>query len=940
LLVQGVATGSLLSAFILVTARRIEGDGVDLLPSGTVTFLFTDVVGSTRLWEEFPELMRSALARHDGIIREVVESRSGHVVKGTGDGMHAVFARAYDAISAAIAIQQAFRSEAFDAMGQLRVRVGVHTSEAELREGDYYGTGVNRAARLMSVAHGGQIVVSSVTAQLCDNRFELTDLGEHRLRDLSRAERVWQVDIDGERFPPLASLDNLPGNLPMQMTEFIGRTDDVVNVAKALDGHRVVTLTGVGGVGKTRLALQVAAEFADRFRHGTWFCDLAPAMTSDGVVGAIADALAVDTGTATRDEALCAALRQHQALLVVDNCEHVLDEAARVVERLARECAELSILATSREGLGAPGEQILTVRSLRVPEGDAPADDAAATESVRLFVDRARSVRTDLALDDSTVDAIAEICRRLDGIPLAIELAAARAQSLTASEINERLDQRFRLLTRGGRAARGRHDTLRTTIDWSYQLLEDAERAVLARSSVFSGGFSLQAAERVVSMDAFDPYEVVDLLDALVRRSMLVAETLDGSTRYRLLESIRQFGADRLEETGEVEATRAAHLVWCREFMAQCSQGLRGPDGRAWVPRLEYELDNWRTAIAFAVEKLDLDALTELLGSIPTLALYGTRTGNAFSVAGVDVLAAIGEPDHAVTGALLALACYDQYLRADHRRGVEIGLRGCEVSGRHPLPVPITWGFVFCAAYFGQDFDTALLAADMHIRIADDMADPYTRVEGLGIRAMTLVTIGRHDEAKVVAEETLTCAASLESPLMALETNFMVGFTYTALGVYEEFARSLLESAATLATEFENAFFAASAVGILAANASDAGPDAAVRLRTALELLRGLPQREVARDQFELVSSFLVQAARPRGAATLFGAASLHERNLTTRFLEDRTLIATAIGQDALDDHMRRGGELTVDEALAFAISELDAVIATDADTDTLKPEN
>ena len=549
--------------FVAADLPEWDTDPVVELPSGTVTFLFTDVEGSTRLWEEHPVAMQGALARHDEIVRSSVERRGGYVVKTTGDGFHAAFATASDAATAAIDAQLGLAAEPWSATGPLRVRMGLHTGTAEVRDGDYYGPALNRAARLMSAGHGGQIVVSGVTAGLCDGAFALVDLGEHRLRDLSRAERVWQIDLDGERFPPLRSLNNLPGNLPVQLTEFVGRAHEVAAVANALEAHRVVTLTGVGGVGKTRLALQAAAEFSDRFHHGTWFCDLAPIASPDGVVGAIADALGIDTGTAAPDDVLAAALRHHTSLLVVDNCEHVLEEAARIIEKVVRSCPEVSVLATSREGLGAPGEQILVVPSLGVPAADQPVAVMVDAESVRLFVDRARAVRAGLDLDDRTIGAIADICRRLDGIPLAIELAAARMQSMSAAEVDERLDQRFRLLTRGGRAALGRHHTLQTTVDWSYQLLEEGERTVLARSSVFAGGFTLAAAEHVVATDGVDPFEVLDVLGSLVRRSMLVADEIDGTTRYRLLETIRQFGADRLEEGGDAEAARgcAARLV-------------------------------------------------------------------------------------------------------------------------------------------------------------------------------------------------------------------------------------------------------------------------------------------------------------------------------------------------------------------------------------------
>jgi predicted ATPase/class 3 adenylate cyclase len=904
------------------------------LPAGTVTFLFTDIEGSTRLWEEHPEAMQGALARHDELLRRAVDAHGGTTVKATGDGIHAAFPTANDALGAAIDMQHDLAAESFGEPGPLRVRMGAHTCEAELRDGDYYGSGLNRAARLMSVAHGGQIVVSAVTAGLCDDAFTLVDLGEHRLRDLSRGEHVWQVDLDGERFPALRSLDNIPGNLPVQLTEFVGRADDVAQVAKALDAHRVVTLTGVGGVGKTRLALQVAAEFADRFHHGTWFCDLAPVASPDRVVHAIADALGIDAGAVDPDEVLASWLRHQRALLVIDNCEHLLDEAARVAEHLLRSCPDIVVLATSREGLGAPGEQIVAVRSLALPAADDGAGTVVETESVRLFVDRARSVRADLRLDDATVTAIGDICRRLDGIPLAIELAAARMQSMSAAEIDERLDQRFRLLTRGSRVALGRQHTLQTTVDWSYQLLDDAERTVLARASVFAGGFTLGAAERVVTTDDVDRFDVLDLLDSLVRRSMLVADERDGTTRYRLLETIRQFGAERLEETGDAEAARVAHLTWCREFMAEASAGLCGLDGRAWVGRLDRELDNWRAATATAIEIADLDALAELFGSIRPHALYGTRAGSAFAAAAVEALPAVttdAAADHPAMAALLALAGYEQYLRADYAGAVATAQRGQQIARAGELPMPsLPNGFVYAAAYFGIDFETALDAAEEHVRIGRVTDDRYTKIEGSGMRAMALATLGRHEEALDEVAGIADIARDGDEPLLALHASFMTGFTYVTAGGDAELGNSMLQRAAELATTLENPFFATAALGWVAQ--FDREGSSATRLRDALELLRALPHRDVARGQLMQVSRVLILLGRYESAAVLFGArsqgAGRHHQTFSGRIEETERALVDALGEQRADELQNEGLRLTVDEVLDLAIAELDAVIA------------
>ncbi len=472
------------------------------LPTGTVTFLFTDLEGSTRLWERHPEAMRTALARHDEILRDAVGQRSGVVVKTTGDGLHAAFAVAADAVAAAADAQQVLLDEAWALPEPLRVRMGLHTGRAEIRTGDYYGPAVNRAARVSAAAHGGQVVVSHATEELVRDDLPagaaLTDLGEHRLRDLARPERVYQVDAPGLRsdFPPLRSIDAYPTNLPLQLSSFVGREREIATIAKELYDARLVTLTGVGGVGKTRLSIQVAAEVLPHYRDGVWLCELAAATDPDSLAQVVASTL----GVAQRPGLDLAAsileyLRGRELLVLLDNCEHLLDAAGRLGEGVLRECAGVRILATSREGLGVEGERVVALRSLGVPEQGAGSDAAAASEAVRLFLERAHAAQAEFELDAASVEAVGEICRRLDGIPLAIELAAARVVAMHPREIADHLDERFRLLTGGRRTAVERHHTLRATVDWSYSLLGPTEQAVFARLGVFAGSFDASAAD-------------------------------------------------------------------------------------------------------------------------------------------------------------------------------------------------------------------------------------------------------------------------------------------------------------------------------------------------------------------------------------------------------------------------------------------------------------
>jgi predicted ATPase/class 3 adenylate cyclase len=595
----------------------------EALPSGTVTFLFTDVVGSTRLWAEHPHGMKGALARHDEIVRSAIESHGGYVVKMTGDGFHAAFSTAHDAVDAAIDAQRSLGATSWDATGPLQVRMGVHTGEVQLRDGDYYGTAVNRAARLMAVAHGGQLLMSDATERLLGDAagqsFELVDLGEHRLRDLAQASRVFQVvapGLDGE-FPPLRSLEVFPGNLPLQLTSFVGRETELAGLAKALGEWRMVTVTGTGGVGKTRLALQVGAEVLPAFRDGAWLCELAVALDDEAMGEVVAAALEVSQRPGRSLVASIADyLRSKELLLVLDNCEQLLGPVATLAARVLRECAGVRILATSREGLGVGGEHVWPLRSLPLPD----AIGSTTNDAVVLFAERAEAARATFALDVSNAGAVAEICRRLDGIPLAIELAAARVVSMTPSEIGGLLDERFRLLTGGRRSAVERHQTLRATVDWSYSLLGERERAVFERLNVFAGSFDASSALAVVTGDGVETWDVLDALTELVAKSMIVAdETADDTTRYQMLETLGQYARERLDEHGDTDRWRRRHAEHFADWAEDAGPGLVGRDELTWRTRENEELDNLRAAVTWALDRDDPDDIRLALRIIGAL---------------------------------------------------------------------------------------------------------------------------------------------------------------------------------------------------------------------------------------------------------------------------------------------------------------------------------
>jgi predicted ATPase/class 3 adenylate cyclase len=583
------------------------------LPTGTVTFLFTDLEGSTRRWEEHPEAMKAALARHDEILRDAIETNKGHVVKTTGDGVHAAFGTAPDALATAVQAQRAMSAEPWALPDPLRIRIGLHTGSAELRAGDYYGPALNRAARLMAAGHGGQILLSNAAEELVRDSLPegvtLLDLGNHSLRDLARPDRVFQVCVPAleTRFPALRSLDSFPGNLPVQLTTFVARETELKQLSDALHASRLVTLTGVGGVGKTRLAIQLAADLVPEFDDGAWICELAGASDPESMIQLVAATLGAQMRAGcTLEESVVDFLRTKRLLLVLDNCEHLLDATGRFAEGVLASCPNGRIIATSREGLAVPGEQVWPVRSLPVPDAEATVDEIASREAVQLFADRARAARPTFAIDEGNAPAVAEICRRLDGIPLAIELAAARLAAMSPPEIARRLDERFRLLTGGRRTAVERHQTLRATVDWSYSLLDERDRIVFDRLGVFVGGFDTEAAEAVAAGDGFEPWDVVDAVGDLVTKSLVIAdEAVDGTTRYEMLETLRHYALEQLEvrrDTDERRRHHAEHFVAVAEEMGP---SLRGPDELAWRGRLRAELDNLRSAVTWALDRAE-----------------------------------------------------------------------------------------------------------------------------------------------------------------------------------------------------------------------------------------------------------------------------------------------------------------------------------------------
>ena len=734
------------------------------LPTGTVTFLFTDLEGSTRLWEQHPEAMQEALARHDELLRGAVESHGGHVVKSTGDGVHAVFASALEALEACLDAQRALARERWPmSTGALAVRMGVHSGEAELRDGDYYGSVLNRAARLTAVAHAGQVLVSDSVEPLVRGGLRgeatLVDLGVHRLRDLADALRVFQLvhpDLPSG-FAPLRSLDGCPGNLPRQVTTFVGRDRDLETVSELVRQRPLVTLTGVGGVGKTRLALEVASEVAPDFPDGVWWCELAPVSDPAALWDVVAGTLGVPPPAGRPlDERVLEYLAPKRLLMLLDNCEHLLDGVARLVDPVTQQCPGVAVLATSREGLALVGEQIIAVPSLDLPAGEVAADAFRRADAVRLFVERARDVKREFVLTEYNAPAVAQLCRRLDGIPLAIELAAARVRTLTPQELVDRLDQRFQLLTRGRRAKLERHQTLRSTIDWSYELLNPTERVALDRLSVFAGGCDLVAAAALLCDSGLAAGDITDVLGQLVEKSLVVVDAEDDvGTRYSLLETIRQYANEHLEARGAAAALRCRHAEHFVAVAEKAGPRLRSQDQLACWAAVAPEIDNFRAALDWAVEAGSAD---HALRVVAPLAVSYIPVGYA-SMAWADTACAIpGAADHELFPAVLAWAAWGKVMHGDADRGRQLATEAQAAQLR--LGTRHLWVHMASAtaAFFTGDLDRARDHAEEWVRLARATGDPYELSHALLMLAGTLLPPNNVDAAVGAAEEAVEVA--------------------------------------------------------------------------------------------------------------------------------------------------------------------------------------
>jgi predicted ATPase/class 3 adenylate cyclase/DNA-binding CsgD family transcriptional regulator len=830
---------------------RVAGDAAVVLPVGTVTLLLSDTEGSARLWEADREAMTSAVDRLDALITDAVGRHAGvrPVEQGEGDSFVAAFSRASDALACALALQLAIADEAWPGGMELRLRMALHTGEVQLRdEGNYIGAAINRCGRLRAIGHGGQTLLSRATHDLVVDRLpeevSLLALGTCRLRDLARPEDVYQLGHPSlpAEFPPLRSLDALPNNLPVRLTSFIGREAEIAGLKELLAENRLVTLTGAGGVGKTRLALQAAADLLDGHPDGVWWVDLARITDAGLVPNAVAAALAVkEVPRQPLVETLKNDLRAKRTLILLDNCEHVVAACAELTDALLHACPSLSILATSREPLGVEGEAPWRVPSLTLPDEKAPSslESLSQYEAVRLFIERAIAVRPNFQVTNENAPAVAQICHRLDGIPLAMELAAARTRMMTPEQIVEGLMDRFHLLTGGVRTVLPRQQTLRASVDWSYNLLGEDERGLLRRLSVFVGSFTLDAAEEVGSADGSERQEVLELLSRLVDRSLVqVEEAADAEARYRLLETIRQYGRDRLAESGpdgvaEEAAVRTRHLDFYVALAERAEPEMEGAGLMTWLERLDLELGNLRAALDWSAHAGEADKGLRLASAVR---LFWVTHGDISEGRGrLAVALSPSDGDPLLRANALCAASFVQLnygdvaaIRAFGGEALRIarGLSDKRTSGRalnmlgwasmllDPASAPAlyeeaielcretddAWWLADALIGFGflqwQAGDLAL--ARPRFEEALSIARPAGNRRGvetsLGLSGFVLVLLGELSEAEAAFQESLVIARELRDRFIMAIDLYGLGNVATYRGEYESAAELFEES--------------------------------------------------------------------------------------------------------------------------------------------------
>ena len=906
------------------------------LPQGTVTFLFTDLEGSTRLWEEHPREMRDALARHNTIVRAAVESHDGIVFSTMGDGMAAVFASARDAVSGVLVAQLELTAADWgEVTGPLTARMGLLTDEGVLGGEHYLNQPLNRCARLMAAGHGGQALISGATELLVRDDMAdgcgLLDLGEHRLRDLARPVHVFQLTAPGLRsqFPPLRSLDAFAGNLPIQLSSFVGRVDELAELVMAVRRSSLVTVAGVGGVGKTRLALQAAAELLPSFRDGAWLCELHAADDAETMAQAVLAALRVRPRPGlTLASSIVEFLRSRNALLVLDNCEHLLGAAAALATDILRSGGAVRVLATSRQALGVDGEQVFGLRPLSLPEPSPAAGMTAAGDSdaVSLFVQRATAARGDFCLTAGNVSAIGEICRRLDGVPLAIELAAARVAALRPAEMVGLLDERFRLLTRGRTDAAGRHQTLQATVEWSYALLSETERHVFNCLGVFPASFDAAAAAAVAGAGDLQRWDVLDAVTALVGKSMVAEEEgPDQMSRYRLLETMRAYARQQLAAAGGQDLLQRRHAEHYAAFAGQAGPELLGPQQLSWQRQIQGELDNLQAAVtwAFTGDQTRQFAF-RIVAALAFSAVFGRSAVGAWAER---ALADVGTCPPEFRAAVIAAAAWGTFWAGDlllAQRRAEDALRE-PASGdpaSHGLPRTL---LSRTYALTGQpergasivreghqessEWGTEVLAGHLLAMeaMAWDAAEDHAAALGPAMQAVEIARKARNPALSAMASYAAAAALRLEEPKTAL-TFIEDSVALTRAGACDSILGFALSLAAKI--RIRNGDLPGALTILQEATVQQHGDGN--RLGLGVTLQRG--------------AAVLARLSRPEPAAILVGAVSAHFVTTSAHdqldIDEAQVLARRALGEAAYSAALWRGAAMQDDEVVDYAVGE------------------
>jgi predicted ATPase/class 3 adenylate cyclase/DNA-binding NarL/FixJ family response regulator len=876
-------------------------------PWGTVTFLFGDIENSTELWESSPADMATAVQAHDAVVRSAVERYGGYVFSSGGDSFGAAFGSAVDAVTAAVESQLELQGAGAIPFS---VRMALHTGEAIERDHGYYGTEVNRATRLMALGHGGQVLVSDTAEVLVRSRVALRPLGHHLLRGHRGLTPVFQVTADGlpSEFPVLRSVDNFAGNLPRPASSLVGRDPDIDDVAELVRTQRLVTLTGVGGVGKTRLAIEVGAELAGEFDDGVWFVELAGVGDPGALPAALAAVLGVTPqGDVPLIESVAATVAGRRMLLVVDNCEHLRESAALAIEALLDRAGPTRVLATSREPFGVPHESVVTVSPLATEGG-------VTSDAVTLFVERARSARHDFELQDPhTAAAVTEICETVDGLPLGIELAAACMAAMNASEVRDRLADRFRLLRRGAPGPE-RQLTLRHAVEWSYDLLTDDEQSLLRASSVFAGGFSLSGICAVV--DDADEIDVLRQLDSLVRKSLVVADHSAATTRYRLYETIQQFADDRLAEAGRRDRTGDVHAAHFGHRAVEEWERWDGPGWREAVDWVELELDNLRAGYRWSTARGDMEVATDIAAHA---ALMGFSVQLFETIAWAEELvdaassADVARLPRLYTGA--GYACFagrPDAARRNAHRATEL-----EADDRYD---PCEPGYSMFIEALGQVYCGDL---DRYVELTGEVAKRYGIERGYGLASYVdgLQSAGRVDEALALTEQSVAAARDLGNPYWIAYALWIAGMAFSrsdsrrALAAWDEGVAFVREHR----VHFFEGFLARDAARL---HTSDGEPEAALVLfGDAIESFRragNVPQLIIT---LASVPALFERLERFEAAATLLGAMSRHESSFhhVPELAELQGRLASKLGSKRTEELVTEGASFDLDAAAVYA---------------------